>query len=111
MALAFWPWSLLAQAEPLPERLLTGAPDAVIAPALSSEWGPPAETFAEEERTATPPCSATASTRMLFARSIGPPLASTETTTPRAAGRADAPRARCWLYGAPVVPCRPGTPT
>jgi haloacetate dehalogenase len=52
MALAFWPWSLLAQAEPLPERLLTGAPDAVIAHALSSEWGTPAETFAEEDRTA-----------------------------------------------------------
>ena len=51
MALAFWPWSLLAQAEPLPERLLTGAPDAVIAHALSSEWGTPSETFAEEDRT------------------------------------------------------------
>jgi haloacetate dehalogenase len=44
-ALAFWPWSLLAQAEPLPERLIGAAPDAVIDNALSLEWGSPAGTF------------------------------------------------------------------
>jgi haloacetate dehalogenase len=27
---AFWPWSLLAQPAPLPERLVSAAPDAVI---------------------------------------------------------------------------------
>jgi haloacetate dehalogenase len=27
-ALGFWPWSLLAQAEPLPERLVGAAPEA-----------------------------------------------------------------------------------
>src|SRR5215208_6443422 len=29
-ALAYWPWSLLAQPEPLPERLVGAAPDAVV---------------------------------------------------------------------------------
>lgn len=38
MALAFWPWSLLAQPHPLPERLLASAPDAVIDHALSDNW-------------------------------------------------------------------------
>ena len=44
LALAFWPWSLLAQPEPLPERLIGAAPDAVIGNALSPEWGSPAGT-------------------------------------------------------------------
>src|SRR5919204_4944882 len=35
LALGFWPWSLLAQAEPLPERLLLAAPDAVVDDALA----------------------------------------------------------------------------
>ncbi len=35
LALGFWPWSLLAQAYPLPERLRAGAADAVIEDALS----------------------------------------------------------------------------
>ena len=37
-ALAFWPWSLLAQPEPLPERLVASAPEAVVDDALSC-WG------------------------------------------------------------------------
>lgn len=51
-ALGFWPWSLLAQPEPLPERLIGSAPDAVVANALSGEWGTPAETFPEPVRSA-----------------------------------------------------------
>jgi haloacetate dehalogenase len=50
LALGFWPWSLLAQAEPLPERLIGGAPEAVIDQALSPEWGTPAEVFDENAR-------------------------------------------------------------
>src|SRR4051812_6686386 len=38
LAMAFWPWSLLAQDPPLPERLISAAPDAVIDNALSG-WG------------------------------------------------------------------------
>ena len=34
LALAYWPWSLLAQPEPLPERLIEAAPDAIINDAL-----------------------------------------------------------------------------
>jgi haloacetate dehalogenase len=52
LALGFWPWSLLAQPEPLPERLIGAAPDAVIGNALSPEWGSPAETFDDAVRAA-----------------------------------------------------------
>ncbi|MGH9163131.1 MAG: alpha/beta fold hydrolase, partial [Vicinamibacteraceae bacterium] len=44
LALAFWPWSLLAQPEPLPERILTTAAEAVVDNALSG-WGSPAAVF------------------------------------------------------------------
>ena len=44
LALAFWPWSLLAQASPLPERLIEAAPEAIVEDALS-RWGSPPETF------------------------------------------------------------------
>ncbi|WP_157082827.1 alpha/beta fold hydrolase [Sphingomonas asaccharolytica] len=44
LALAFWPFSLLAQPAPLPERLLLAAPEAFIDNALS-EWGSPPEAF------------------------------------------------------------------
>src|ERR671919_1621970 len=37
-ALAYWPWSLLAQPEPLPERILIAAADAIVEHALA-EWG------------------------------------------------------------------------
>jgi haloacetate dehalogenase len=50
-AAAFWPWSLLAQPEPLPERLLSAAPDAVIDDALGG-WGTPFQAFGPEVREA-----------------------------------------------------------
>ena len=50
-ATAFWPWSLLAQPEPLPERLLAAGPEAVIDDALAG-WGTPAEVFEAEVRDA-----------------------------------------------------------
>ena len=50
LALAFWPWSLLAQDAPLPERLVGAAPEAVIDQALSSAWGTPAEVFTAQAR-------------------------------------------------------------
>jgi haloacetate dehalogenase len=37
-AMGFWPWSLLAQPAPLPERLIAGDPAALVDHALS-EWG------------------------------------------------------------------------
>ena len=52
LVLAFWPWSLLAQPEPLPERLIGAAPDAVISNALGPEWGSPAGTFDSTVRAA-----------------------------------------------------------
>jgi haloacetate dehalogenase len=49
-ALAYWPWSLLAQPEPLPERILTAAAEAIIDDALGG-WGSPAAIFPSEVRT------------------------------------------------------------
>ena len=46
-ALGYWPWVLLAQPEPLPERLLSAAPEAVIDNALS-DWGSPSTVFPRE---------------------------------------------------------------
>jgi len=46
-ALGYWPWVLLAQPEPLPERLLSAAPEAVIDNALSG-WGSPSTVFPRE---------------------------------------------------------------
>jgi haloacetate dehalogenase len=51
LALAYWPWSLLAQAEPLPERLIRAAPEAVVDDALGG-WGTPAGIFSPEVRAA-----------------------------------------------------------
>jgi haloacetate dehalogenase len=44
LALGYWPWSLLAQPEPLPERLGAAAPDAFVDAALGG-WGSDPETF------------------------------------------------------------------
>jgi haloacetate dehalogenase len=50
-ALAFWPWSLLAQPPPLPERLLVAAPEAIVDAALGG-WGSPATVFGPQVRSA-----------------------------------------------------------
>jgi haloacetate dehalogenase len=50
-ALGYWPWSLLAQPEPLPERLIGAAPEAVVDDALGG-WGSPAGVFDAEVRAA-----------------------------------------------------------
>ena len=51
LALEFWPWSLLAQPEPLPERLIAGDPAAVIDDALG-QWGSDPAGFPSEVRAA-----------------------------------------------------------
>lgn len=51
LMLGFWPFSLLAQPEPLPERLIGGCPEAVVDNALSG-WGSPPEAFTPEARAA-----------------------------------------------------------
>jgi haloacetate dehalogenase len=51
LATGFWPWSLLAQPAPLPERLISAAPDAVIDDALGG-WGSPTDAFSPEVRAA-----------------------------------------------------------
>jgi haloacetate dehalogenase len=49
LALGFWPWSLLAQPEPLPERLVWADPAAVVDSALGG-WGTSADAFSDEVR-------------------------------------------------------------
>lgn len=44
LMLAFWPFSLLAQPAPLPERVILAAPDAIVDNALK-EWGSDAGAF------------------------------------------------------------------
>jgi haloacetate dehalogenase len=44
MALAFWPWVLLAQPEPLPERLVGACPEAIVEDALT-QWDSPRAAF------------------------------------------------------------------
>jgi haloacetate dehalogenase len=50
-ALAYWPWSVLAQPEPLPETILVASAEAVIDHALSG-WGSAAAAFPAEVRAA-----------------------------------------------------------
>src|SRR5262245_37576781 len=50
-AVAYWPWSLLAQPYPLPEQILGAAAGAIIDNALA-EWGSAADAFPAEVRTA-----------------------------------------------------------
>ena len=50
-ALAYWPWSLLAQPAPLPEILLAAAPDAIIDSVLG-QWGSTFSTFPAHVREA-----------------------------------------------------------
>lgn len=51
LALDYWPWSLLAQPAPLPERLLAASADAVIDDALGG-WGSDRSSFPDEIRNA-----------------------------------------------------------
>lgn len=50
-ALGFWPWSLLAQPEPLPERILTTMAETIVDHALGG-WGSPLRVFPAEIRAA-----------------------------------------------------------
>jgi pimeloyl-ACP methyl ester carboxylesterase len=50
-ALAFWPWSLLAQPEPLPERLILADPEIVVDDALKG-WGSVPVSFPPDVRAA-----------------------------------------------------------
>ena len=51
LAIGYWPWSLLAQPEPLPERLVATAPEVIVDNALSG-WGSAADAFEADVRAA-----------------------------------------------------------
>lgn len=48
-ALGYWPWSLLAQPAPLPERILETAAEAIVDDALGG-WGSPSDVFPAQVR-------------------------------------------------------------
>jgi haloacetate dehalogenase len=50
-ALGYWPWSLLAQPEPLPERIVGAVPETFVDSALGG-WGSPPAVFPSEVRAA-----------------------------------------------------------
>lgn len=50
LAIAYWPWSLLAQPEPLPEKILTSAADEIVDNALR-DWGSNPGAFPASVRT------------------------------------------------------------
>ena len=50
-ALAYWPWSLLAQPEPFPERVLAATHEAIVDSALGG-WGTPSSVFPSKVRAA-----------------------------------------------------------
>jgi haloacetate dehalogenase len=50
-ALGYWPWTILAQPEPLPERILMASADAVVDDALAN-WGSLASAFPASVRSA-----------------------------------------------------------
>jgi len=49
LALGFWPWSLLAQPEPLPEQLIAAGPEVFVDAALDG-WGSDPEAFPDDIR-------------------------------------------------------------
>ena len=99
-ALAYWPWSLLAQPAPLPERLIAAVPEAVVDDALTG-WGSPATVFPPEVRAAYNEALRDPCMSMPSARSIGlqrPLIVCMTTQTARAGG---ALLARSWRSGGP----------
>jgi haloacetate dehalogenase len=50
-ALAYWPWSLLAQPEPFPEHIIGASPEAIVDNALG-DWGTPSAVFPPDVRAA-----------------------------------------------------------
>jgi pimeloyl-ACP methyl ester carboxylesterase len=98
-ALAYWPCSLLAQPEPLPERILAGAAEAIVDDALGG-WGSPA---AVSPRRCVRPMSRPLGiprTPMLSVRNIEPPRRSITRMIRRIAWRGDALPALSWHSGA-----------
>ena len=51
LTLGYWPWSLLAQPEPLPEQMITASADAVVNHALQG-WGSDRNSFPPDVRNA-----------------------------------------------------------
>jgi len=103
LALGFWPWSLLAQAEPLPERLIGAAPEAVVDDALGGGWGTPPGAFDRRFVRRTSRCCATPRTSTPSVRNTGRRRPSTARMTRWTARAGGASPVRCWRSGAAWV--------
>src|SRR5215212_4705946 len=98
-ALAFWAWSLLAQPEPLPERILAAAPEAIVDDALGG-WGSPSAVFPPEVRATYVQALRDPAKFSRSVRSIEPPRPSIATMTGRIVGAGGASPARFSHSGA-----------
>ena len=110
LATAFWPWSLLAQPEPLPERLVSAAPDAVVDDALGG-WGSPGDAFDPEVRAAYIDALRDPARVPRSARSIARRRRLIMSTTRRIAGPAGASPVPCLCSGAAEARWIAGMPT
>lgn len=108
LALSFWPFSLLAQPAPLPERLLLAALEAVIDNALS-EWGSPPDAFPLWLREAYVAALSDPLMCTRFAKNIEPRPESTGNSIVPIWKRAAVSNVHCWHCGATPADWRPGT--
>ena len=109
LALGFWPWSLLAQPEPLPERILAAAAEAIVDNARAGMGFYRERIPGGNPRRLCRSASRSRSTRTRSARNIAPPPASTANTTDRIAPAAGASLARSLRCGALPARSAPGT--
>lgn len=108
-ALGYWPWSLLAQPEPLPERILVAAGETVIDNALGG-WGSTPETFSAQVRNEYVRALRDPLAHTRFVKNIAPQLQSIARMT----GPIAKPGARstlpCWRCGVQKGRSTPGMP-
>ncbi len=107
-ALAYWPWSLLAQPEPLPEQVLSAAGEAIINAALGG-WGSPAAAFPAEVVGAYVEALKDAAHIHGSAKNTGLQPRLTVSMTRRIIRPVGASCVLCWHSGAPEVRLELGT--
>ena len=109
LALGYWPWSMLAQPEPLPERILTACADAVVADALD-QWGSDPAAFSAAVRLAYTAAVRDPSHAHAICEEYRAAAGIDRATTGSTARRDGGSSAPCWCCGARPARWLPGTP-
>ena len=99
LARGYWLWSLLAQPEPLPEKIIAAAADAIVDNALGG-WGSSPGAFPAAVRHAYVEALLDPAISMRSARNIGRRRHSTASMTMPTGQPPGASPARCWRSGA-----------